>query len=129
LEKILSIPDKEEDIYIKMLRFGRAKLEKQEGIFINELVEHLKSNRFPHFSAKQTIMHVYFLKIFTSNEEDELIYNSGSSKLYYLRPDKYQSLLEYDNMLEARREARLSLQVAIVAIVLTFLSIVVSLIK
>ncbi len=113
---------KEEDIYIKMLRFGKANLDK--GIRPLDLVEHLQKNGHPNFTVNYAIMHHYWPEIFFASGEEN-VYNPNTSIHFYLRPGKYMALLEYDKAIADRKASRQSMLVAIAAIVLSLIAIVV----
>lgn len=115
----------EEDIFIKMLRFGKSNLGK--GIRPIDMVDHLKKQGYPSFTENHNIMHHYWLEIFFSVEGDK-VYNAGTSNFYFIRPGKYMMLLEYDKMIAAKQSSNRSLWIAIGAISLSLLAIVVDII-
>ncbi len=119
----------EEDIYLIMLRFGREKLE--DGLTNQELVDYL--NRYGHnISIHSTLLHQYFFKVYFAKDNVDS-YPPNPSGRYYLRPECYMQLLEYENMQETRKEAVQAIKeakqakwIAIIAIILTLASLVVS---
>ncbi|HAO06361.1 MAG TPA: hypothetical protein DCQ50_05085 [Chryseobacterium sp.] len=112
-----------EDIYIAMLRFGKQRLE--TGFRIEELSEYMNKNGFERMSPNSTIFHHYFYQIFFS-KENYTDYPPPHSSWFYLKPGCYIQLLEHDNMIEARKEAREARRFAIVAILLTLVSLIIN---
>jgi len=115
-----------DDIYLSMLRFGKMKL--GDGFTIQQLVDYLGQRGFKNISPHSNIFHQYFFKIYFS-KENEIESAPHYSEWFYLRPECYMQLLEYDNMLTTRKEAKLAMWCAIIAIVLTLGSLIVSIVK
>jgi len=112
---------KKEDFYIAMLRFGAANLE--NGFRLDELIKHLKGIGFLVPSENATLLHHYFPQAFFSKHEmpyPDLI------SFFYIRQEAYFHLLDYDSMVESKKNAKSAMYIAIIAIFLTFISILVS---
>jgi len=118
-------------LYISMLHFGKRKLE--EGFHVHELATHLKSSGFDWISENSTFLHYYFDKVFF---EKNGVHFPHHSAFFYLRPECYMQLLEYENMIEARadskkarREAKIAIIFAIISTLLTLIAVVVDILK
>jgi hypothetical protein len=106
-----------EDFYITMLRYGKTHIDK--GFRLDELVKHLQDGGYTITSENSILLHHYFPKTFYSTMEmpfpDKISY-------YFLRPEAYFHLLEYDNNQATRHEAGRAQWIAIAAILLTLLT-------
>jgi hypothetical protein len=108
-----------EDFYIAMLRYGKTHLE--AGFRLQDLIKHLQDKGYFIPSESSTLMHHYFPKAFYSNNETSY---PDIVSFFFLKPESYFHLLESDNIIAARKEARETRRFAIIAIVLTLLSII-----
>ena len=114
---------KKEDIYITMLRFGKERL--SGGFFMRDLMDFLYKNGHPDISLYNIFLNQYFhLIFFSKNSTTE--YPPNDSILFYLRPECYMQLLEHDNIIKGNQQAKETRIYAIIAIVLTLISLVVS---
>lgn len=110
-----------EDFYIAMLRFGMSKMD--IGFRQPELVDHLQSEGYDVPSINSTLLYHYFPVTFFA--KDQTGYPDPVS-FYFLRPEAYFHLLDYDSMESARKTAKEARIFAIVSILLTLIATVVS---
>jgi hypothetical protein len=116
-----------EDIYVQMLRFGKSKL--LDGFRLQELVDYLNNLSGQNsYSRNSNILTQYFNVVYFSND-DATTYPPNNGQIFYIRPECYMQLLEHDNMLQARKESKEARVYAIVAIVVSVITGVVSLFK
>jgi hypothetical protein len=115
-----------DDIYLSMLRFGKMKL--ADGFIIQNLVDFLSECGHKNISPDSTILHQYFFKVYFAKDNVES-YPPNPTIRFYLRPECYMQLLEYNDMQVARKEAWETRWYAIIAIILTLASLVVSIFK
>lgn len=112
-----------EDIYLGMLRFGREKL--YDGLTNQDLVDYLIKSGHKNISIHSILLHQYFFKVYFA-KDNVMNYPPNPSERFYLQPECYMQLLDYENMLEARRKAKQARWYAIIAILLTLVSLIVS---
>src|SRR5205085_11028708 len=103
-----------EDFYIAMLRFGKKNLE--NGFRLSELIIHMQQQGYFIHSDSSTLMHHYFPLIFFSKNARDYPDNVS---FFFLKPECYIQLLEYDNFIAGRKESFETRVIAIIAIILT----------
>lgn len=108
-----------------MLRIGKEKLE--DGISYPDLVQELKQCGFKDITENSTFLSHYFFRVFFQKYVAEMFPPHHSSK-FYLRPECYIQLLEYDNAKRAGKEAKMARNLSIASVLLALASIVVSII-
>jgi len=106
-----------EDFYISMLRYGKIHIDR--GFTLMELVEHLKKKGFPISSEHDILLTKYFPSSFCSLNNNNNAYPDYSS-FFFLSPESYFRLLQYDSMLSTRKQAKIATVIAIVAIIIPF---------
>lgn len=104
-----------------MLRCGKSFLE--DGMTIEKLIDYLNKNGHS-VTTNSTILFYYFYTVFFSKGTSE--YPPHHSEKFYLKPECYMQLLEYDNLQEARKEAKETRLYTIIAILLSLASFIVS---
>lgn len=115
---------KEADLYIIILRYGKDKL--SDGFQVPSFIKYLNENGYPEMSEYNTFLVHYFDKLFFS--KDGTLFPHYST-FFYLRPECYSQLLEYDSMHAARKEAKEARRYAIVALVLNIIAILIAIFK
>jgi len=113
----------EDDLLIKMLRFGKSKIE--SGFRYHDLVSFLQKNGFPNLTDDNYSLRIYFQDVFFSANG----YTIDHSSFFFITPESYFQLLDYDKMNETRKASRQANIIAIFAIVLTLVSLLVSIFK
>ncbi len=108
-----------EDFYISMLRYGKQQFE--NGFKVEDLIKYLQKQG--HFipSENSILLHHYFPLAFYA--KNGMPYPDIVS-FYFLKPEGYFHLLEYDSILASRKEARETKRLALVAIIISLISIV-----
>ena len=76
-----------EDIFIKMLRFGKLKIE-EGGFTYYELIKHLQENGYKDLTENNAIVKAFFLKVFFSPGNQEIHH----SAFYQITPEAYVQL-------------------------------------
>jgi hypothetical protein len=115
------IKKKEEDIYIAMLRFGAANIE--NGFRLDELVTYLQGEGYLVPSVHSTLLRHFFPQAFFA--EHASTYPDIVS-FFYLKPEAYVHLLNFDSLQQSKRSSRRANQIAIIAIVLNIIALCIS---
>ena len=111
---------KKEDLYITILRFGKTKL--YGGFQKQSLVEYLNQSGFNDITLHSNFLTNYFHEIFFSKDVSSE-YDPNTSAIFYLKPERYTQLLDYDNMLSARKEAAIAIWIAVASLIVTLVSV------
>ncbi|NKI16127.1 hypothetical protein HCU74_01720 [Spongiibacter sp. KMU-166] len=107
------------DVYIEILRYGRSKI--GEPITFDELKSHLESEgyEFDDFAAEQFFSDLFVDKGLPRGNKPGQLRNEGE---FFLEHEGYFNLLEYEELIEARRSATQATLFAAIAIIISTVS-------
>jgi len=109
------------NIYLDALEYGEKQLVKRQGVTRKQLQRHLENKGYK-FSTKEEVRLLDDL----AREEFFIFIGDNPDLKYYLNVEGYFKLLEYRELSEARKSSVEARLFALIAIVLSFVALLVS---